>query len=553
VASPPRPSRARRLLVAVLAPIVFLAAAEGALTILGIGSDPPFFTPDPNDPSRLARSPNYREFFATPPAPFLARKPANGFRVVVIGESTVAGYPYFYATLCDWLQAQLSDLLPGRAVEVINAGVVGWTSFRLTWVLEQCLPLQPDVVVWMVGHNEERSADNLLRLRWRREHPVRAALGDAVGSLRLARLLGRARRREVLQFPPEEGRDVPRVRAERDLVRAEYQQSLDLVAARARAAGARLVLTTMPLNARTLGPSGSAPDPNITAGPRAALLAHLADAKNALDANDPAAALAASDAALALDRSPADAHFHRARALEALGRCDEARAAFAEAMERDLWPSRARSWIQEAIRAEAKKAGAVLVDLKGAFDAHGKCGVAGPEWLCDDVHPNLDGHRAIADLLVQALADANIPIPKNEWAWGRRRGDEEIRRSFGTAEAAAFADSRANGYLRLFETFLLPPSEADARRAKSAEARASLERAHALIPGDTRVEVLLATAEIEAGAPGPGAARLRAALARDRGVAAEFARIVEVGDTLRARLAAAGVSLAEIQGIAKPK
>jgi lysophospholipase L1-like esterase len=536
----------RRAALSTIAPIAFLAAVEGSLAALGVGSPPPFLIPLEADPSLLVRSPRFREFWATPPAPIRAVKPANGFRVAVLGESTVAGYAFFIATLCDWLSARLSDLLPDRTCEVINGGVVGWTLHRLLDVLDACLEQRPDVVVIMVGHNEERSADNVLRLRDRAQHPLRAALFDWLLDLRLSRVLSEWVPKTVRWFPADEGRDVPRIGPEAALLRSEYRRNLARAAEAVRRSGAALVMTTMPRNARELGPGGSTFSPALPAAQRDALRSKLAETTALLEKGEAAAALALADAVLAVDATPADAHYARGRALEKLGRCEEARAAYLEAGERDAWPSRARAWVQETIREVAKEKGGTLVDLVRKFDEHGACGVAGFEWLGDDVHPNLDGHRVIADLIVDALADAGIPAPRAQWRFDRLRSDDEVRRSFGTEDIQSFSVNRALGYAKLFEALMLPPSLPDDRRKKAALACEQLLQAHALVPTDTRVSILLGVAEIFAGSTEEGGGRLRKALSGDPVAAREFARVVAASPGLRDALLAAGVDVAAL-------
>ncbi|HKE02328.1 MAG TPA: hypothetical protein VKE69_15020, partial [Planctomycetota bacterium] len=299
---------------------------------------------------------------------------------------------------------------------------------------------------------------------------------------------------------------------------------------------------------REVGPGGSTFRPGLPAAERARLTARIEDAKKALADKDPAAALGAADEVLASDSTSADAHHLRARALDALDRCDEARASYLEAMERDAWPSRAREWIQEAIRATAVAHGAVLVDLAREFDAHGRCGVAGSEWICDDVHPTVEGHRVIADGLLHAMADAGVPEPRANWRFDAERPVEEVRRSFGTEETVRFATNRALGYLKLFEALTLPPAEDAERRRRAAESRDLLADAHSLVPSDARLEMLYGTAEIFSGdAPG-GAARLKRALAADPSAAKEFARVVEAGPGFRTRLEEAGVDVLAAAG-----
>ncbi|MFN0206298.1 MAG: SGNH/GDSL hydrolase family protein [Planctomycetota bacterium] len=507
----------KRLAIAAAAPFVFFGIVEAIFAIFGAGNPDPFFIIDPNDATKMQRHPSYREFFASPPRAFLREKPNNGFRVAIVGESTVAGYPYFYATFCDRLALSLSDALPEKNCEVINAGMVGWTTFRLLSILDQCLEHKPDVVVWMVGHNEERSADNVLRLRSKVTNPVSYAVGDFLQLFHVTRWLLQLRTVGIRTFSPNETRSDPRIGPEADLIQSEFRAGLREAARKVKNAGARFVLTTMPRNARTIPPHGSA----SRAG------------------------------------SPdADSLFLKAKTLQQLGNCTEARKYYIEAAEQDLWPSRAREWTQRAIREAAAESSAspsktVLVDLQNLFDANGECGVAGEEWLCDGVHPNLDGHRVIAQELLNAIsqfnfADANNPAENQQFRFDRIRSEDAMRRAFGTPELEAFSNSRALGYAMLFDAFGYPEGEISKRKSAAAGARLQLENAHILVPGDARVALLLGTAEIVSGDQTRGARRLLDTFPIDRAATLEFAKIAQSSSLLLSQLSAAGIDIAEI-------
>lgn len=541
-----RTSLKKRLVIAAAAPVVFIIITEIIFRLAGLGAPPPFFVEDPNDKTKILRSGTYREFYGTPPPPIFKIKPANGFRVAIVGESTVAGYPYFYATFSDRLAVNLSDALPDYKCEMINAGLVGWTTFRLLDILDECLQQKPDVVIWMAGHNEERSADNVLRLRERALHPARSIITETIGKLQIAKWLGGMRATSIRTFPPDETREAPHVRDEADLIKEEFRRNVREAAVKIKHSGAKLILTTLPRNARTVGPAGSGHRENISKSDLDKFNDRLKEARAFFDSKDYVPALPAIDAALRVDDASADAHFLRGKILEQVGRPDEARRAFVESIERDFWPSRAREWTQQIIREEAKRSDAPLVDLLAIFDARGNCNVAGSEYLCDDVHPNLLGHKLIADLLLQAIADCNIPIAKDRWRFDLLKDENALRRVFGTEQTEAFADARAIGYARLFESLQFPPAADGERAATAGAAREQLARAHALVPADARSEILLATAEILSNKTAEGVARLRIATKRDRAAAYEFSRIVNASQILRELLAKAGVSVSEL-------
>lgn len=87
---------------------------------------------------------------------FSREKPADTLRVVLMGASTIYGLSVTDRDTAAVLALrQLKEALPGRALEVINAGVPGWTSEDTLLNLDdRILELSPDYVVVMDGRNE---------------------------------------------------------------------------------------------------------------------------------------------------------------------------------------------------------------------------------------------------------------------------------------------------------------------------------------------------------------------------------------------------------------
>ncbi len=90
---------------------------------------------------------------AMQPAQWPCDKPADTFRVVMVGESSVQGYGLEPGqTLPDQLETLLQQ--GGRRVEVINAGVAGYNSLQIRRMLPELWRLSPDLVIYYGGHNE---------------------------------------------------------------------------------------------------------------------------------------------------------------------------------------------------------------------------------------------------------------------------------------------------------------------------------------------------------------------------------------------------------------
>lgn len=89
-------------------------------------------------------------------------KGAGVFRVVCIGDSRVFGLGLTAEeTYPKQLERILRERQPGRAVEVINAGVPGYTSREGAVLVREVLPaFSPDLVIASFGHNDRwKSAD----------------------------------------------------------------------------------------------------------------------------------------------------------------------------------------------------------------------------------------------------------------------------------------------------------------------------------------------------------------------------------------------------------
>ena len=145
-------------IAAIALPLVLLAAAEG---IVRIFEHEPFLIAVPGELEYQTVNPAYagRYFRGFMPQaafnPFLRQKPDEVFRIIALGGSSTAGYPYsFNSGFPERVAAGLRAIYPTRKVEVINLGMTALSSHVIRDFVPHVLRMKPDAVLIYAGHNE---------------------------------------------------------------------------------------------------------------------------------------------------------------------------------------------------------------------------------------------------------------------------------------------------------------------------------------------------------------------------------------------------------------
>lgn len=426
--------------------VLLLVAAEVVLRVAGVGADAgrydpfagfsrtvPMFEPatrgDGTAVLRTARARKVRT-----PQEFLAAKPANGFRVFVVGESSAAGVPYassyaFSAFLGERLRAALPDL----SVEVVNAAVPGYGSRRMLPVVEDIARHEPDLLILYAGHNEfaePRYYAHLVDM-----DPRVFRVWEWLAQTRLYRLAARLPVIGVATEPAPprfdfETLDNPlqmfAVRTEhldgaypteRERAWAEnhYRFNVEQMVATMQRVGARVMLVTIGQNLTDWAPGGSANRADLNAEQQSAWRAAFERGATLAAADDCGGALAAFDQALALDDRHAGLHFATAQCLARLARYDEARAQFLLASDLDRMPHGAPSRFNAVLRDVATERGALFVDAAAVLEQASPHGLVGDALFVDLVHPNLEANLLIAAAIADELRAQGVPLPASRW------------------------------------------------------------------------------------------------------------------------------------------
>ena len=379
----PRPSRAKAIAfraLAVLLPFAAVLVLEGVLRLAGVGEERrhPFVT-IPGHEASVALSPDFGAMFfrgfrpGVAFDPLEAEKSSETLRVVALGGSTTAGFPYnWYYGFPARLEDRLAAMLPGRRVEVANLGMTATNSYTLRALAAPVVEQDPDAVVIYAGHNEFYGA-----------YGTGGTQGWTGTSIPLKRfVIGASRWALVagltggdLEADPGDGRTLmarvvenSAIGLDSEAYRAgldQYQANLRDALGTFRRAGVPVFLATLTSNLADQAPLG----------------------------DEPAAAEA----------------FRRGRTLLAEGDTAAARVDLEAAKEADGLRFRAPEAINAIIRRLASEdPNVTLVDVQAQFQAASPGGLEGASLFTDHLHPNAQGYALMADAFVGAMSGLSV-------------------------------------------------------------------------------------------------------------------------------------------------
>ncbi len=435
----------KKLLFSALATVLFFAAIELLLALAGVTpvlyrDDPyvgfssavPHFVERRLDDGTAVMETASNKLRLFHPQQFARDKAGGVTRVFCLGGSTTYGRPYGDATsFCGWLRELLAAAEPSRRWEVINAGGISYASYRVAMLMEELIDHEPDLFIVYSGHNEfleRRTYGRILaypaavrglgalasRTRiftaarratsgWRRPEaggPTAAMLDDEVRTLLDASVGPDAYRRD----DPWQAK-----------VLQHYRYSLTRMADMARAAGAAILMVHPASNLRHCSPFKSEPAAGLDDAGRERWAGLFAGAREAAGAGRWQQVVTALDQAAAIDDRHAGAHYLRGRALDALERHAEARAAFERARDEDVCPLRALGAMRRIVTEVASEREVPTIDFALIAERHAPQGIAGEDLFLDHVHPTIEGHRLLALEILEALRREGIVRPPATW------------------------------------------------------------------------------------------------------------------------------------------
>lgn len=390
-------STMKRLLftaAALAIPIAFFVLLEAGLRIGNYRGDTGLFVYPQGFDGYVVANRNFasRYFFNTNiiPTPitdfFLKEKPANGFRVFVLGESSAAGYPYpnngaFSRVTRDMLR----DALPDHHVEVVNLATSAINTYTLYDQADEILAYEPDAVLIYTGHNEYYGALGIGSSESLGGFPgfvrfyldiqrLKTFMLLRDGMTRLSRWVGSwfaedTGRNQTLMQQVVREQFIPLDSPVYELGLAQFEQNMRAILDVFTDAGVPVFIGSVASNERDFEPFESV-----------ATAVH----------------------------PPAGEVFANARRVYESGDADSAAALFTRAKDLDALRFRAPSAINERIRALAEEGLATYVPVEEALEAVAADGIIGYDLMLEHLHPNAAGYHRIGVAYYEAIRDAGF-------------------------------------------------------------------------------------------------------------------------------------------------
>lgn len=437
--------------IAVLIPFAFFVFIELTLRLIGFGQSTPLFIENPAHPAYQLPRPDVmtRYFPKSAPKPavtmeanfILKEKPKNGFRIIVQGGSTAAGFPYgLGASIAGTLDQRLKPSLSGKHVEVLNTAMSAVNSYTLLDFSDEIIEQAPDAVLIYAGHNEYLgilgvgsnytamgsgiSTRWFLSLKELRLFQLLQTLyfnmsvhGDKTSQQALDAQSGQASRTFMAKVAKNKA--IAKGSSVYAAGLAQFEHNMSALLSQYQEAGIQVFIATIASNQADQKPFSSLPiEPSLMAIEKA-----LFSSISTLNQAQAIARLNKDTRQLRVSHS-ADLHFKLGQLARELKQFDIAKKHFRLAVEHDQLRFRAPSAINDIIRKLALRHNAVLVDAEKELATRSPHGIVGKTMMLEHLHPNLQGYFVISNAFYNALAE-HLPIkPFNhvsiERAWAER-------------------------------------------------------------------------------------------------------------------------------------
>ncbi|HAW91610.1 MULTISPECIES: tetratricopeptide repeat protein [unclassified Arsukibacterium] len=386
--------------IALALPLILLLLAELLLRQTSLYQRYPLVVPVPAMAGYQQANPALiNRYFAAPElAPqvspdtqyFQARKAPNQQRIIFIGGSSAAGFPYGrWGAPAAMLQQRLKRLYPEQNIEVINLAMAAINSYTLLDISDEVIALKPDLVLVYAGHNEflgvmgvgsafageYNHGTKLLYLKLRKLALFQALQRVYISVSPPASLQPNRTMMAQIARHTEIGKDTALFNAGIE----QFHANMGLLLTKYQAAGIPVLLSTVASNEADQPPFVSAkpalPNPTIP---------QLQQALNA-------------------ESDIASWHFQLAGLYQQRGDKQQALAHYQLAREHDLLRFRAPATINITLKKLSSDFNLPLIDSEALLRRHSPDGIIDKQLMLEHLHPNQLGYFYLAEAFLPEL------------------------------------------------------------------------------------------------------------------------------------------------------
>ncbi len=372
-------------------------------------------------------------------------KKPNTKRIFMLGESTMAGFPYEYnATAPRLLQDRLKQLLPQFNIEVINVGLSAVNSYTVLDFAKELTAYQPDAFIVYVGHNEFYGAMGVGSTeylgQWRsminlylelRQFRLFLLMRDAVNGIRNLFRSETISPKSTLMGNMVREKTIPYTSESYTIAKNNFEANLlDLIEI-AKEHKIPIVISTLASNLRDQKPFVSSFSEHTSEQMKQQWQSAMNEGTTLLQKNEPVPAIESFKKAIAIDTLQADAHMSLAQAYDLLHDTIPAKREYAKARDFDGLRFRATSEFNTLIRQICAANAVPIADAEKVFNEQSPGGIVGHNLMIEHLHPNFDGYFLLAKTFFQSMAKHNILAPNNEYKWENQLTDEQFKERSG--------------------------------------------------------------------------------------------------------------------------
>ena len=425
----------------VILPLLLLGGLEMALRLAGYGYATGFFEKiRVGENEFLVNNENFSMRFFPPqlarwPGPVMmaAKKPANTYRIFILGESAARGEPEPPYAASRYLETLLNGRYPDTHFEIINLGITAINSHVILPIARDCAQAGGDLWIIYMGNNEMVGPFGAATVFGAKAPPPGfVRLNLAIQKTRIGQLLVDLSRKlkgksanvswgGMKMFLGNQLRaDDPR----KEVVYQNFERNLNDIVRVGLGSGAKILLNTVAVNLKDCPPFASLTDSNLPAADRAQFDRLFSEACSAEAQSNVTEAAQKLAQAAKLDPQFPELHYRWGECLLALTNDAGVREHFQKACDVDALPFRADSRINGAIQKTGRQfAGDRLAfyDAAAALAAGTSEHLCGRETFYEHVHFNFDGNFRLGRLWaeqVEKMLPPEIlrPAATNGWA-----------------------------------------------------------------------------------------------------------------------------------------